>query len=115
MRSVLRDDRGSVTAEFVIVLPAVLAVLALAVGAIMLAAQRVVLTSAAAEVARLEARGDAVEASERLAALPGVRVQREQRGSLHCVSLSTRPTGGLLAAVGVSARSCAASAAGAGP
>lgn len=103
------------TAEFVIALPAVLVVLGLAIGAIFLATERVVLTSAAAEVARLEARGDASAARERLAALPDVvTVRRSERGSLHCVQLSARPGAGLLSAVRVGARGCAVSIEGAG-
>lgn len=96
------------TAEFVIVLPAVLVVLMLAVGAILLSAQRVALTSAAAEVARQEARGDSGSAATRLAALPsGVRVSRSDQSDLHCVTLHSKPLGGILGEIGVSARGCA--------
>lgn len=104
----LQSDRGAVVAEFTIVLPAILMVLMLAVGAILLATQRVALTSAAAEVARLEARGDS-GASARLGALPsGVSVARSRTNGLYCVTLDARPLGGLLGSVGVSARGCAA-------
>lgn len=109
MRWARRDDRGAVTAEFAIVLPAVLAVLALAVAAIVLAAHRVALTSAAAEVARLEARGDDDAARHRLAeAGPGTAVSRERDGPLHCVTLRSHPASGLLAVAEVTARGCAA-------
>lgn len=105
----LRADRGAVTAEFAVVLPAVLAVLALAVGAIMLATHRVALASAAAEVARLEARGDDAAAQQRLATLgPKTEAVRERSGSLLCVTLRARPAAGLLAVVELSARGCAA-------
>lgn len=105
----LRADRGAVTAEFVVVLPAVLAVLALAVGAILLATHRVALTSAAAEVARLEARGDDAAAQQRLATLGSkTEVDRERSGSLLCVTLRARPAAGLLAVVELSSRGCAA-------
>ncbi len=97
------------TAEFAIVLPAVLVVLTLAVGAIMIATQRVVLISAAAEVARLEARGDADEAAARIDALPpGVKIVRSLSSGLHCVSLNAHPLAGPLTAVGISVRGCAA-------
>lgn len=105
----LADDRGSVTAEFAVVLPAVLVVLSLAVGAVMLSAQRLVLASAAAETARHEARGDGVSAAATLRGLGSdVSVQRVSEGPLHCVTLSASPAGGLLSLLEVSARSCAA-------
>lgn len=102
-------DRGAVTAEFAIAVPALLVVLVLAVGAIMLAAHRVVLTSAAAEVSRLEARGDRAEAGARLAELgEGVLVARSRDGPLLCVTLRARPARGALAVIELSARGCAA-------
>lgn len=108
-RELLSNERGSVTAEFAIVLPAVLVVLALAVGAIMLSAQRLTLSATAAEVARHEARGDGVSASAILGRLgSGVSVQRRGQGPLHCVTLSSVPAGGLLSVVEISASGCAA-------
>ncbi len=105
----LRDERGAVTAEFAIVLPAVLVVLGLVIGGILIVSHRLTLVDAAAEVSRLEARGDAVLAETRLAALAeGVTVHRSQEGRLHCVTLTSRPGTGLLSAVAVTARSCAA-------
>lgn len=107
--SALRDDRGSVTAEFAVVLPAVLMVLVLAVGAIMLATQRITLTSAAAEVARLEARGDHAAAQARLAGVPShVSVSRATRGPLHCVTLRAAPGAGALSIIQLSSTGCAA-------
>lgn len=105
----LADDRGSVTAEFAIVLPAALLVLGLAVGSIMLATQRLVLSSTAAELARHEARGDQAAATATHRQLSaGVTVQRGREGALHCVTLSSSPVGGLLSAIKVSAKGCAA-------
>ncbi len=104
----LRDERGSVTAEFAVVLPAILAVLALVLGGIMLAGRRIELVSASAELARLEARGDTELAAEREQRLPeGVRIVRERSGQLLCVRLQAAPGSGVLAAIGISARSCA--------
>ena len=51
----LRDERGAVTAEFAIVLPVVVAILGLVIGAITLAAHRMTLVSLSAELARFEA------------------------------------------------------------
>lgn len=118
-RDSLADDRGSVTAEFAVVLPAVLMVIVLALGSIMLATHRLSLHSAAAEVARLEARGDTDLAQARLSGLSvgaggsgqasgAVTVQRSAHGALHCVTLTSRPAGGLLSAVAVSGSGCAA-------
>lgn len=105
----LSDERGSVTAEFAIVLPAVLVVLALIIGGIMLSAHRITLASAAAEVVRLEARGEQRAAKQRLADLgSGVRAARETTGALLCLTLSDRPGDGLLKRIQVRARACAA-------
>ncbi|MGK0714917.1 TadE family type IV pilus minor pilin [Leucobacter sp. W1153] len=99
------------TAEFAVVLPAALIVLVLIIGSILLAAQQLTLTSAAGDVARLEARGDSATAAVRLSQLlPGVTVNvtRQVRGSLHCVALSAQPAVGLLSALQISASGCAA-------
>ncbi|UOQ56528.1 pilus assembly protein [Leucobacter allii] len=97
------------TAEFAVVMPAVLVVLGLAIGGVLLAAHRLVLVSLVGEVARLEARGDLDLAAARLAeTAAGAEVERERDGPLHCVSVSERPGDGLLAAIGVSALACAA-------
>lgn len=104
----LRADRGSVTAEFAVVVPAVLVVLGLAVGAIMLSAQRLSLSAAVAEVARLEARGDLAAAQLRLAALGEVGVARSRDGPMLCLVLSARPGAGALSAIEITARGCAA-------
>lgn len=103
------DDRGAITAEFVIAMPALLLVLVVSIGSIMLAAQRVALTAAAGEVARLEARGDLVEARARLASLDSeVSVTRSRDGPLLCIGLSASPGVGALAVIAVDATGCAA-------
>lgn len=104
----LRTERGSVTAEFAVVVPAVLVVLGLCVGAIMLSAQRISLSAAVAEVARLEARGDIASAQLRLASLGEVGVMRSRDGPMLCLVLSARPGAGALAAIEITARGCAA-------
>lgn len=105
------SEQGSATAEFVVALPAVLLVLLLAVGAVMLATQRLSLSSAAAQMARHEARGDAAAAAAVFGGLNmrgGVAVQRADQGQLHCVTLSATPVGGALSAINVTGRGCAA-------
>ena len=101
------DDRGTATAEFAIVLPAVLVVLGLVIGGVALAAHRIVLVSAAADAARLEARGEsAAPALERLGT--GVTIERTTEQGLHCVALAAAPIGGPLSSITVRGASCAA-------
>lgn len=108
VRSFLASERGAVTAEFAIVLPAVVLVLGIVIGAVMLAAHRTGLVSAAGEIARLEARGDSELAEQRLSSLgTGVDVKRSDDGALHCVTLSSAPASGALHAVGITGRGCA--------
>lgn len=108
------DERGAVTAEFAVMLPAAIAVLGLMVGAISLAAHRIGLVSVAGEVARLEARGDASGAEAVLASRSPIvtGVSRVERGPLLCVELTASPGIGPLRVIPVSARSCAALASG---
>ena len=99
------------TAEFAVALPAVLLVLLLAIGAVMLSAQRLSLSSAAAQMARHEARGDAAAAAAVFGGLSmrgGVAVRRSGQGQLHCVTLSATPVGGALSVISVTGRGCAA-------
>jgi hypothetical protein len=103
------DERGTVTAEFAIVLPAVVVVLGLVVGGILLASHRITLVSLAAEASRAEARGDDEVAAEVLARIGSeVDVRRSDDGMLHCITLSSSPGGGLLSQLSVAASACAA-------
>lgn len=107
-RDLLRDERGTVTAEFAVVVPAVLVILGLVVGGIVIATNRLTLAAAAADIARLEARGDTDLAVERLGgAGAGVTVERERRGGLLCVTLKSGPTLGMLAMLAVTGDACA--------
>lgn len=91
------------------VLPAVLMVLALALSALFLATQRLSLTSAAADIARLEARADSDAAAARISELgSGVTIARSTQGVLHCVTLSASASTGTFEPLRVSARGCAA-------
>lgn len=76
MRQRLFSELGAVTAEFVIVLPTVIAVLGLAIGALGLQVDRLKLLQSAAEAARGLARGEQVRVG-----------QVSQRGELVCVKL----------------------------
>lgn len=104
------DERGVITAEFALVLPAAITVLGLMVGAVSLAAHRVGLVSIAGEVSRLEARGDSAGARAVLESRSPVVVgiERERAGPLHCVTVSATPGIGPLSVIPVTARACAA-------
>lgn len=108
MRSPLPIDheRGTVTAEFAVVLPAVLLCLALCLAAVQAGGQQLRLIDAAATAARLLARGDPAGDSSGLA---GVQLASERSGGLVCVTLSTAAEGGMLSSLGLTirARSCA--------
>lgn len=81
------EQRGAVTAEFAIVLPAILVVLALIVGALNVSAGRVALTGLAGDLARLEARGDRAAAGERLSRFEGSpSVSRATEDGVLCVT-----------------------------
>ena len=111
IRALAADRGGAVTAEFAIVLPAVVAVLGLMIGGISIGAQRVTLSSLAGEVVRLEARGDDGAAEQLLRERPGeVRVERRHDGPLLCATLSESPGRGILGAIRISATACAAEA-----
>ena len=111
MRSRLRGERGSVTAEFAAVVPAVILVLACCLAAMQLASQQLRLQDAAAGAARMVARGESYAAATRQVAqlVPGAQLSRESRGAMLCVqaSVSGSIVGGLMGAITVTARSCA--------
>lgn len=97
-------DRGSVTAELAVALPAVLAVFALGAAGVALAGRTVLLTDAASVVARSASRGDA-------AVLPGsapngASVELTTSGGVTCATVSVVAMAGPIA-VPLSARSCA--------
>lgn len=109
LRALGPDQRGTITAEFAITVPAVLLVLGLVVGSVQLAAEQVALTALAGDVARLEARGDRALAADRLARFSGnPRVERSGDSRILCVTAIAGPRAGLLAAIAVRARGCAA-------
>jgi Flp pilus assembly protein TadG len=102
------DDRGSVAAEFAVAVPAVLLVLALGVAALGACSRQVRLQDAAADAARLIARGDSLERAQSTvaAAAPGARLAVSQPGDLVCAD-ARAPSGIPLAALEVTARACA--------
>lgn len=100
------DDRGSVVAEFAVALPAVALVLLLGAGSLGACARQVRLQDAAADAARLIARGDAEVRARAVIeyAVPGASAVTERRGDLVCVTASASAS---VLPVALSATSCA--------
>ena len=103
----LGEDRGSVVAEFAVALPAVAVVVLLGAASLGACAQQVRLQDAAADAARLVARGesDARAGAVVASAVPGAAVVIDRRGDLVCVTASASASRVL--PVGLSASSCA--------
>ncbi|MFC6354679.1 TadE family type IV pilus minor pilin [Luethyella okanaganae] len=104
-------DRGSVTAEFAAVVPAVMIVLALCLGSVQIVGQQVRLVDTAADAARALARGDGPGrvAALVLRAVPGAMLDQVRDGEFVCARLSAPVAFAPLAAAGltVSGSSCA--------
>lgn len=100
------DEEGSAAAEFAVVLPAVVVVLALCLGSVSASAQYVRLVDAAADAARSAARGDD-------AAVPvgrvhaGAAVSTSEDDGLVCVSVRAELRPLPAVALPVSITSCA--------
>lgn len=106
----VRSDRGSVAAEFAVAMPAVLLVLATALGGIQVAGLQLRAQDAAADAARSYARGDSAgTVAARLShQLRGAAVTRSGRGDLVCARVVVSATGPMARlGIRVSASSCA--------
>ena len=105
----VQDDRGSVTAEFAIVLPVLVLLIAFGIGALGATSARVRLEDAAADAARLVARGDDPLAARHaiVRAVDGAQLGIDHRDGLVCAtaSASVRVLGAIV--VPVRAASCA--------
>ena len=103
-------ERGSIVAEFAVALPAVVLVLMLGVTGLGASARHVRLQDAAADAARLAARG---ESDDRVQAVLSAAVSEASgviamRGELVCVTASaTAASAGLLLPLTLTATSCA--------
>jgi TadE-like protein len=100
-------DRGSVTAEFAAVVPAVILLLAVALGGIRLAGEQLQLQSAAQQASRLMARGEPGAASTVLRVASGATVSGTESGNLVCVRARAPATLGILVGITLSASGCA--------
>ncbi|WP_228495858.1 TadE family type IV pilus minor pilin [Microbacterium sp. VKM Ac-2870] len=84
-----RDDGGSATAEFAVIVPAVVLLIALTVGALGALGRQVRLEQAVAQAARLAARGEPDRAAQIVDAISGGRVDGVGAdGDLVCVAAS---------------------------
>lgn len=101
-------QRGSVTAEFALVLPSVLLVGSLLLAAVLLCGEQIRVIDAAGMAARAAGRGESpVETLVVLDGLEAVRASTSDRGALVCVEVSaTARKAGL--AIPLGARACAA-------
>lgn len=101
------DDRGSVTAEFAVTLPAVVLVLAACLTGMQVVGQQLRLADAAAHAARSLARGESADAAAARAAreVPGATITQRTDADLTCVTASAPAALGLT----VTASSCALS------
>src|SRR4051812_26966641 len=109
MPSPSRAERGTVTAELAVAMPAVLLVLAACLGGLRIGAEQVRLADAAGVAARSLARHDPPGTTASLVrALGGTVVRVARSGGILCAGIEQRvPLLGTLAVVPIRARSCA--------
>lgn len=101
-------DRGAVTAEIAVALPTIVVMLAACIGGVGATTSLLAASDAAADAARLLARGDApATASAHVrAVLPGASLGVDRRDTIVCATVATAPRV-LGVPLPVSARSCA--------
>lgn len=110
MSSPSNTDGGSVTAEFAIVVPAVIAVMALVLGGIALGRDALAVTTAAHQAARAVARGDDSGQVQNavLERVPGATVEIVPAAGEVCVTVQAPAASGARAWFAVpTARACA--------
>jgi hypothetical protein len=93
---VAKKDSGSVTAELVLTLPAVLLIVGLALGAMSIQLQRMELVSAASTIARAIARDEPIEIVDALVSNLGEQVGFEIQEELGVVCVILRSEIGIL-------------------
>ncbi|WP_422761106.1 TadE family type IV pilus minor pilin [Mycetocola saprophilus] len=96
-RRMLRGEEGSISAEFAIVMPAVLVLLALCLGVLAAGTTRSRLWDVAGQSARASARGDPEQSimAQARELLPGVAVKVDSQASLVCATADI-PIGGVV-------------------
>lgn len=103
-----RRERGSVTAEFVVALPAVIVVLAMCLGGVRLGVQSMLAQDAAAVAARSVARGEgeSVAVARAAAVVAGVSVSFARSDGLVCATVAA-PSGAPALPILARGRACA--------
>ena len=94
--AVAKKDSGSVTAELVLTLPAVLLIVGLALGAMSVQLQRMELVSAASTIARAIARGEPIAIVDALVSELGQQVGFEIQEELGVICVVLRSEIGIL-------------------
>ena len=94
--AVAKKDSGSVTAELVLTLPAVLLIVGLALGAMSIQLERMELVSAASTIARAIARDEPIEIVDALVSSLGEQVGFEIQEELGVVCVILRSEIGIL-------------------
>ena len=106
-----RGDDGSVTLEFVTVLPAVLVIVAALLGGFQLIVQQMRVADAASSAARVVGRGDDCGAADTVSKLLGGHAELSSRldGRFVCATVTTSVGSGssLIAAIPVASTTCA--------
>jgi hypothetical protein len=106
MRSRLRAESGSVTAEFAAVLPAVVLVLACGLGALQLAGEQLRLQAAVDDSARMLGRGDPGASAALVEVAPDARLTVIDRGDLVCPEATAPASLGFLLGFTLRASAC---------
>jgi len=101
-----RDDRGTVTAEFAVVMPAVLLVLAFGLGVVRLGVEQLRLQGAAFDAARLVGRGGPGASQVITQVHPDADFAIHRADGLVCVTASAPGRLGVLTALRLEASSC---------
>ncbi|ANJ27817.1 hypothetical protein ATC03_14965 [Agromyces aureus] len=104
------EERGSVTAEFAVALPAIMLVLAICLASVHLVTVQVRLTDAAAAAARALGRGESVGVASGIVSriAGGAELAHADDGTFTCVTLQASG-GGLLAPITLTSEACAMS------
>jgi hypothetical protein len=106
MRCRFRDDIGTVTAEFAVAMPAVVLILACALGAIGLGGEQLRLQGAAFDAARLVGRGDPGALARVRTVAADAMLTSHASGQLICADASVAVSLGILSGVQLRASSC---------
>jgi hypothetical protein len=101
------DSTGAITAEFAVVLPAVVLVLGCSLGAIGLGGEQLRLQGAAFDAARLLGRGDSGALDRVRAVAPDARLSVRSAGVVVCADVSAPVALGVLSGIVLHASACA--------